>query len=461
MGISKALVVDDSRLARVALTKLLAKRGLEVDTAASGSEALEYLRDASPDVVFVDYMMPDMDGFQAAESINQLRSDNALPLVMYTSQDTPEDRRRARDLGICGFLTKPTSEEGLDAVLDQVDSWHAGNQTAVEPDADDDGGDEDDPLPEDLLAGLEEFEAEIPEPAPHAGSAPGAVSPKSRTQSVATEAAPVKQPVSGAGPVTARDDGTPATPTDDERRIRDIADQTVKDVLADVRGEWQQQLHQVAAELQDMAGESAALAGQEVSDRLARETLAEMREEWERLQGEWRKGAEGGAERTAKGIADSVARSVAEEVAESVARRVTAQLLEELDGSSSGAAMTQPREEDLEDRVSAALQSVVNELGSDQNFQSQVVAVVSDQGVPLLKNALDHWVRRVARETAEQTVRDAVIRGTEAVIQETVVASAQAAAREVHAMGRKGRIAGISAWVVLAAGVVLALVLAV
>ena len=117
MSIKRALVVDDSRLARTALTKLLKKRDMEVEMAGSGGEALDFLRTDQPDVIFLDYMMPDMDGFTAAERIGSLPEGAGIPVVMYTSQDSDEDRARARDLGIRGFLSKPTSEEGLDDVL--------------------------------------------------------------------------------------------------------------------------------------------------------------------------------------------------------------------------------------------------------------------------------------------------------------------------------------------------------
>ena len=64
-----ALVVDDSRTARESLKRMLAAHNLEVDTLESAPEALEYLKNTTPDVIFMDHMMPDMDGFQAVEAI--------------------------------------------------------------------------------------------------------------------------------------------------------------------------------------------------------------------------------------------------------------------------------------------------------------------------------------------------------------------------------------------------------
>lgn len=120
--IRKALIVDDSRLARLALSKQLQRREIESDAVASATEAVDYIGKQRPDVVFMDYMMPDMDGFEASARLLERSPD--LPVVMYTSQDTPEDEVRAREYGICGFLPKPSTEEALTAAL-QAAAQHA------------------------------------------------------------------------------------------------------------------------------------------------------------------------------------------------------------------------------------------------------------------------------------------------------------------------------------------------
>lgn len=454
MGISKALVVDDSRLARVALTKLLTKRGLDVDTAASGGEALDYLRDGSPDVVFIDNMMPDMDGFQAAEAINRLRGAGVMPIVMYTSQDTPEDRRRAKDLGVCGFLTKPTSEEGLDSVLDEVDDWHAAASDLAMGVGPDDDSDAD--FTDEELADLTDYQGENP------ATSAGPVSPDHRSpQSPAFERSPRahgKAPGASSNQVVAP---AAAVPENTEQLIRQIADEVARGVLDSARSEWQQQFHELAIELQETTTEAAALASREASDRMGREALTDLHQEWERVQGELHQVSVSGSEKVARGIADSVARNAAGEVAESTARHIATQLLEEFANQFEGSSLEEGRDGDIEARATAAVQSAVDRLATDEAFQNQVVTIVSDQGVPLLKNALDHWVRRVAGEAAEQKVRDTVIRGTEALVQEAVVASAQAATREARRLHRKGWILGTVAWLVLAAGVGAALLLSV
>ncbi|WP_440997636.1 response regulator [Arhodomonas sp. SL1] len=124
-SIGTALVVDDSRLARVALTRLLRRHEIDVDEAATGGEALAYIRDRVPDVVFMDYMMPDMDGFEATRQLHEYPGAGDVPVVMYTSQDSDDDRSRAKSLGVVDFLIKPSGEDGLERVLESVQAYRA------------------------------------------------------------------------------------------------------------------------------------------------------------------------------------------------------------------------------------------------------------------------------------------------------------------------------------------------
>lgn len=113
----KALVVDDSRLARVSLSRMLERRGFEVDGVESGEEALVYLGTHTPEVVFMDYMMPQMSGHEATRAITGNPATAGVPVVMCTSQDTPDDRAEAERSGARGFITKPASDQDLDEVL--------------------------------------------------------------------------------------------------------------------------------------------------------------------------------------------------------------------------------------------------------------------------------------------------------------------------------------------------------
>ncbi len=117
MTIQKALVVDDSRLARIALSKLLSPHNIDVVMAGSSEEAIQCAKEQAPDIVFMDYMMPDVDGYETTRIMNNDPELSHIPVVMCTSQDTEEDRKRARDCGAKGFLTKPTTQPVLDKVI--------------------------------------------------------------------------------------------------------------------------------------------------------------------------------------------------------------------------------------------------------------------------------------------------------------------------------------------------------
>ncbi len=131
MTIQKALVVDDSRLARIALSKLLSPHNIDVVMAGSSEEAIECAQEQLPDIIFMDYMMPDVDGYETTRILNNDPELGHIPVVMCTSQDTEEDRQRARDCGAKGFLTKPTTQPVLDKVITAINKLT--DKTKVQP----------------------------------------------------------------------------------------------------------------------------------------------------------------------------------------------------------------------------------------------------------------------------------------------------------------------------------------
>ncbi|HID82462.1 MAG TPA: response regulator [Chromatiales bacterium] len=102
----KALVVDDSRLARATLSKMLRAEELEVDTAESAEEALEYLSTTKPDVVFLDQNMPGMNGLDALKAIKANPATATIPVMMYTSETAGVYLSQARALGAFDVLVK-------------------------------------------------------------------------------------------------------------------------------------------------------------------------------------------------------------------------------------------------------------------------------------------------------------------------------------------------------------------
>jgi len=102
----RALVVDDSKSARVVLSRMLEKYGIEVDSAESAESALEYLKDCRPDVIFMDHLMPGMDGLQAVREIKAKPELSSIPIMMYTSQEGELYGGQARASGAIGVLPK-------------------------------------------------------------------------------------------------------------------------------------------------------------------------------------------------------------------------------------------------------------------------------------------------------------------------------------------------------------------
>ncbi len=116
----RALIVDDSRSARVILSRMLEQHGLAVDTAESAEQALEYLQEHRPDVIFMDHLMPGMDGFQAVQTIKSDAQTATIPLMMYTSQEGELYVSQARALGAVGVLPKTVRPVDVSRVLYQL-----------------------------------------------------------------------------------------------------------------------------------------------------------------------------------------------------------------------------------------------------------------------------------------------------------------------------------------------------
>ena len=102
----RALVVDDSKSARVVLSRMLERYGILVDSADSAEAALEYLKDRRPDVIFMDHLMPGMDGLQAVREIKSKPDLASIPIMMYTSQEGEIYGGQARASGAVGVLPK-------------------------------------------------------------------------------------------------------------------------------------------------------------------------------------------------------------------------------------------------------------------------------------------------------------------------------------------------------------------
>ena len=113
----KVLVIDDSKTIRRTAETLLSKEGCKVFTAEDGFDALSKIADHRPDIVFVDIMMPRLDGYQTCSLIKHNKMFSATPVIMLSSKDGLFDRARGRMVGSEQYLTKPfTKEELLGAI---------------------------------------------------------------------------------------------------------------------------------------------------------------------------------------------------------------------------------------------------------------------------------------------------------------------------------------------------------
>ena len=119
----KVLVIDDSKTIRRTAETLLSKEGCTVYTAVDGFDALAKIADHHPDVIFVDIMMPRLDGYQTCSLIKHNKIFRDTPVIMLSSKDGLFDRARGRIVGSEQYLTKPfTKDELLGAIATQISS---------------------------------------------------------------------------------------------------------------------------------------------------------------------------------------------------------------------------------------------------------------------------------------------------------------------------------------------------
>ncbi|MFP4131803.1 response regulator [Thiohalospira sp.] len=116
----RVLVIDDSQTIRKSAETILGRAGCEVTTAADGFEALARVVEDRPDVVFVDIMMPRLDGYQTTALIKGSEGFRNIPVVLLTSKDGLFDRARGRVVGADHYLTKPFASDEILGVLEEI-----------------------------------------------------------------------------------------------------------------------------------------------------------------------------------------------------------------------------------------------------------------------------------------------------------------------------------------------------
>ena len=120
----KVMIVDDSNTIRRSAELFLKQAGYKVVLVENGFEALTSVFDERPDIIFVDIMMPRLDGYQTCQLIKKNDDFKGVPIIMLSSKDGLFDKARGRIVGSNEYLTKPFSKDGL---LEAVKK-HVGNK---------------------------------------------------------------------------------------------------------------------------------------------------------------------------------------------------------------------------------------------------------------------------------------------------------------------------------------------
>ena len=120
MPVKHALVVDDSKSARMMLQRMLNKMNVESEAVESAEAALLFLDKSQPDVIFMDHMMPGMNGLEATQMIKANPKTATIPTIMYTSKEGEDYFNMAKSHGAEGVLAKPANQEAVMSVIESL-----------------------------------------------------------------------------------------------------------------------------------------------------------------------------------------------------------------------------------------------------------------------------------------------------------------------------------------------------
>jgi DNA-binding response OmpR family regulator len=119
----RVLVVDDETNITELVAMALRYVGFDVATASSGRDAITAVTEFRPDLVVLDVMMPDLDGFEVCELLKRNRETNLIPVLMVTALNDASHRSRGVRVGANDYLTKPFTTEGLFSAIDRALAW--------------------------------------------------------------------------------------------------------------------------------------------------------------------------------------------------------------------------------------------------------------------------------------------------------------------------------------------------
>ncbi|MDF2817682.1 MAG: chemotaxis protein CheY [Stenotrophomonas rhizophila] len=117
---ARILIVDDSQLQQVAIKRIVEKLGHETLTAVDGADGVEVAKAELPDLVLMDVVMPNLNGFQATRTLAREPTTKHIPVILVTTKDQDTDRMWGMRQGAKAYITKPFSEDELSEVLERV-----------------------------------------------------------------------------------------------------------------------------------------------------------------------------------------------------------------------------------------------------------------------------------------------------------------------------------------------------
>lgn len=109
----KILVIDDSSTNIVLLDALLQREGYEVITSLGAIEGLKYVENLKPDLILLDLLMPEVNGFDFMKSFNQMDNDKDIPVIIVSAVGTSENKKISKELGAANFINKPVDIPAL------------------------------------------------------------------------------------------------------------------------------------------------------------------------------------------------------------------------------------------------------------------------------------------------------------------------------------------------------------
>jgi DNA-binding response OmpR family regulator len=118
-----ALIVEDEPEANRLLSLLVQLRGYQTESAFSGGEALQCVRRSRPDIVFLDLMLPDTNGYDVCRSLKERRTTHLIPVVMVTARLAAESQLISARVGANEFIPKPYTPDQIFGALEAADSW--------------------------------------------------------------------------------------------------------------------------------------------------------------------------------------------------------------------------------------------------------------------------------------------------------------------------------------------------